>query len=133
MAMALAAVAAATSSVAMSQKATQAEHHSSYGAASSSSALGVRRISVSAGELRSHFILSRIGAATLRRPFVIAATAGEISRYDVKGALLFLMRFCDYFVAFCEIFVHFWGFWLIGRNFLEFFAFLLKSSRICSA
>ena len=111
MAMAMAA-AAATSTVAMAQKAIQAEHHSSY-AASSPSALGVRRISVNACELRSHFIVSRIGASTSRRPFVIAATAGEISRYDVEAAPFFspfLMRFwvhCDYFVAFCENFVHF--------------------------
>ena len=115
--MAMAMAAAATSSVAMAQKAIQAEHHSSY-AASSSSALGVRRISVNACELRSHFIVSRIGASTSRRPFVIAATAGEISRYDVEAAPPFFflnpcrMRFwvhCDFFVAFCENFVHFWG------------------------
>lgn len=83
MAMAMAA-AAATSTVAMAQKAIQAEHHSSY-AASSPSALGVRRISVNACELRSHFIVSRIGASTSRRPFVIAATAGEISSGDEES------------------------------------------------
>ena len=100
--MAMAMAAAATSSVAMAQKAIQAEHHSSY-AASSSSALGVRRISVNACELRSHFIVSRIGASNSRRPFVIAATAGEISRYDVEAAPFFFFSFKIFFFLLYEV------------------------------